>query len=217
MEEILREVIVISDDEDDDNDDVSGSALVRRDSSVEIISSHAFADDVQVRPVDYRYEPVAAEDEQPCAIEYMVPAILQRVDRRYQGSQQRARDKFGRRGFSRYKAWDQAIDRYRKIPSQTNQPVHAVPLASSSKPGDQEILDVGYRSVALPHKTCSTLSFIHRSPRDVPRSQLRRTMDIHQGNTRDNLASTEVSLSSLTMAGSIISRIPIRELSECIS
>ncbi len=152
MEEILREVIVISDDEEDDNDDVSEHALVRRDSSVEIISSHAFANDVQVRPVDYRYEPAAADDEQPCAIDYMVPVDLQRADRRYQGSEQRARDKFGRRGFSRYKAWDQAIDRYRKLPSQSNRAVHVVRVATSGKSRDQLALENGNRSVAPPLK-----------------------------------------------------------------
>jgi hypothetical protein len=39
MEEILREVIVISDDEDDEADTISNTALVGRDSSVEIISA----------------------------------------------------------------------------------------------------------------------------------------------------------------------------------
>lgn len=63
MEEILREVIVIDDDDDDDDEDEDDenedkrrsptSTHNDRDGSVEIISSHASADEVQMRPVDY--------------------------------------------------------------------------------------------------------------------------------------------------------------------
>ena len=132
MEEILREVIVISDDEDDDADNITNNSFVRRDSSVEIISSHALANEVQVRPVDYRYGPVALDDEQPSTLDNRAPGIFQRVDRTYQGDEQRARERFGRRGFSRYRAWDQALDRYRKAPIQSFQPVRGISTGPGS-------------------------------------------------------------------------------------
>ena len=56
MEEILREVIVIDDDDEEDGDCKSPIASQQhdnRDDSVEIISSHAFANEVQMRPIDY--------------------------------------------------------------------------------------------------------------------------------------------------------------------
>ena len=138
MEEILREVIVISDDEEDETDSVAGNSLASRDASVEIVSSHALSKDVQVRPVDYRYEPVVIDEEQPYALKYADPGILQRVDRKYQGDEQRAKDRFGRRGFSRYRAWDQALDRYRKKPNQSNLSAQQVP-ASHGNSADQPL------------------------------------------------------------------------------
>lgn len=56
MEEILREVIVIDDDDEEDGDrksPLTSQQYSNRDDSVEIISSHAFADEVQMRPIDY--------------------------------------------------------------------------------------------------------------------------------------------------------------------
>lgn len=56
MEEILREVIVIDDDDDEIKDcDTSfeNRESINRESSIEIISSHALADEVQVHQVDY--------------------------------------------------------------------------------------------------------------------------------------------------------------------
>ena len=157
MEEILREVIVISDDENDDADSITNSALVQRDSSVEIIASHALADDVQVRPVDYRYEPAGVEEELPFALDYSLPGILQRMDQRYQGDEQRAKEKFGRRGFSRYKAWDQALDRYRKIPSQKPQTVHDVSTGLVDLPGQLQDHGFEYKFVILYSKLYSFL------------------------------------------------------------
>ncbi|MCJ1461708.1 hypothetical protein MMC07_000306 [Pseudocyphellaria aurata] len=69
MEEILREVIVIDDDDDDydDNEDKRRSSISHhddRDGSVEIISSHAFADEVQTRLVDYGASRKVKDDRQ---------------------------------------------------------------------------------------------------------------------------------------------------------
>lgn len=127
MEEILREVIVISDDEDVEADTISNTTLLGRDSSVEIISSRAFANDVQVKPVDYRDELVAMEDDQPYALHYVVPGLVQHMDQKYQGDEQRAKERFGRRGFGRYRAWDQALERHRNNPILSGQQLNDVP------------------------------------------------------------------------------------------
>jgi hypothetical protein len=39
--------------------------------------------------MDYRDELVVPDDEQPYALEYMVPGIVHRVDQKYQGDEQR--------------------------------------------------------------------------------------------------------------------------------
>ena len=57
MEDILREVIVIPDDDEEDEHrqmDDGDDLFADREDSVEIISSHALADDMQMQPVDYR-------------------------------------------------------------------------------------------------------------------------------------------------------------------
>jgi hypothetical protein len=56
MEEILREVIVIDDDAEENNGCNSPLEKIvptNRERSIEIISSHAFADEVQMRQIDY--------------------------------------------------------------------------------------------------------------------------------------------------------------------
>jgi len=194
MEEILREVIVISDDEDDDADSMTNSSIVRRDSSVEIISSHALADDVQVRPVDYRYEPAAIDEEQSSALDYTVQGIFQRADRTYPGHEQRAKERFGRRGFSRYRAWDQALDRYRMAPVQSIQSVREVPLGSSNKLNAQPQPAYGYRSVfSLIPRYLNTFLFWLRLPEDTARSSLGGMVNGHYAQFRGRTASMEVS------------------------
>lgn len=208
MEEILREVIVISDDEDDDADSITNSSLVRRDSSVEVISSHALANDVQVRPVDYRYEPGAIDDEQPSAVDYMAPGILQRADRTYQGDEQRAKERFGRRGFSRYRAWDQALDRYRKAPVQSSQPVREVPMGFGSKLTAPPQPAYGYRSVFSAHRYSNAFLFLPRLVEDTAQSSLRGMVNGQYAQDRGRTASMEVSRTLLTRTGSRGSLIP---------
>ncbi|KAI9039526.1 DUF2293 domain-containing protein [Aspergillus affinis] len=104
LEDVFREVIVISDDEDSDaEDDVPPP--VDRDYSVEVVSSNPRVDELQTKPVNYA-NPVLQEshldlsdDDAPPGFRF-IPGIPRekRIDRR---------------GFSRYQAWDRAMNRYR--------------------------------------------------------------------------------------------------------
>lgn len=220
MEEILREVIVISDDEDDDTNSIANDSLVPRDSSVEIISSHALADDVQVRPVDYRYEPVAIEDDQPSTVDYTTSGILQRADRTYQGNEQRAKERFGRRGFSRYRAWDQALDRYRKAPLQNplqnSRRVRDVPMGSGSKLTARPQSAYRYRFVFSAHRTSNTFLFLSSLLEDTTQSSLGGMVDGHYAQSRGRTASVEVSGTLLTRTGFRGLLIPTGEIASIV-
>ncbi|PLB44061.1 hypothetical protein P170DRAFT_441507 [Aspergillus steynii IBT 23096] len=106
LEDVFREVIVISDDEDSDAEGDLPPSL-DRDYSVEVVSSHPRIDELQTNPVNYA-NPVHQEsqldlsdDDAPPGFRF-VPGVPRnkRVDRR---------------GFSRYQAWDRAMNRYRNI------------------------------------------------------------------------------------------------------
>lgn len=80
MEEILREVIVIDDDDEEDSDRKSPLANQQystRDDSVEIISSHALADEVQMRPIDYSESARSADRDRLHSPEHDSRAIVQ--------------------------------------------------------------------------------------------------------------------------------------------
>ncbi|KAK1150332.1 hypothetical protein N8T08_000234 [Aspergillus melleus] len=106
LEDVFREVIVISDDEDSDaEEDVPPP--VDRDYSVEVVSSNPRIDELQTKPVNYA-NPVLPEshldlsdDDAPPGFRF-IPGVPRekRIDRR---------------GFSRYQAWDRAMNRYRNI------------------------------------------------------------------------------------------------------
>ncbi|KAH8425690.1 uncharacterized protein LDX57_003438 [Aspergillus melleus] len=106
LEDVFREVIVISDDEDSDaEEDVPPP--VDRDYSVEVVSSNPRIDELQTKPVNYA-NPVLPEshldlsdDDAPPGFRF-IPGVPRekRIDRR---------------GFSRYHAWDRAMNRYRNI------------------------------------------------------------------------------------------------------
>lgn len=116
LEDVIREVVVISDGEDSEDDD---DDLVKgRDTSVEVISSNAFADHIQTRPVDYAnaasisHEDLRhhSDDEPPSGYRY-----IPQINRRRQAPDKKKQD---RKGFSRYQAWDQAVERYRLVPQE---------------------------------------------------------------------------------------------------
>ena len=131
MEDILREVIVIPDDDEDDEDQQSQfdrDRLADRQQSVEIVSSHAFAHEVQTRPVEYGHNArdgatdrlLSPESEQETGIQYLGPAQYA-LDNR----EQRGED---RRGYHRYRAWEEALDRRRRNPNVSHDPDHRIPL-----------------------------------------------------------------------------------------
>ncbi|OJJ49526.1 hypothetical protein ASPZODRAFT_58735 [Penicilliopsis zonata CBS 506.65] len=112
LEDVFREVIVISDDEDSDIDEETVPVSADRDYSVEVIQRNARADELQTRPVNYAIQShpetlrdLSDDDAHPGFRFIRNPPRNPKIDRR---------------GFSRYQAWDRAINRYRNVIKQTN-------------------------------------------------------------------------------------------------
>ncbi|KAE8321040.1 hypothetical protein BDV39DRAFT_25294 [Aspergillus sergii] len=112
LEDVFREVIVISDDEDSDTEG-DMPQTVDRDYSVEIVSSHPRAEDLQMKPVNYanstyrEHHLEISDEEAPPGFHFIRIAPK--------------KSKIDRRGFSRYQAWDRAIHRYRNAANGTGQ------------------------------------------------------------------------------------------------
>lgn len=106
LEDVFREVIVISDDDDSDAEEGEVSRSINRDHSIEIVSSHQRADELQMRPVNFSHPTVQdshldiSDDEPPPGFRFIPESPKKR--------------RLDRRGFSRYHAWDRALNRYRK-------------------------------------------------------------------------------------------------------
>lgn len=107
LEDVFREVIVISDDDDSDTEEVASSALLNRGHSLEIISvsSNTRAEELHARPVYHKssslqgsLQNISDNDEAPPGYRFITGTTKSKVDRR---------------GFSRYQAWDRAVNRYR--------------------------------------------------------------------------------------------------------
>jgi hypothetical protein len=141
LEDVIREVVVISDDEDSDDED---DEFPQRDSSIEIVSSVALAHEVQTQPTDLA-GPGAADatdiryvsDDEGRTGYRIVPAAF-----RKRPSEKR---KVDRRGFSRYQAWDQAFDRYRRVPGELRvvQPTVYDPIPAGHPAPETRILERG--------------------------------------------------------------------------
>lgn len=107
LEDVFREVIVISDDEEE-------SESEGRDSSIEIVSSRTIVGELQTKPVNYGHIASAdqvpvqdqSDDEAPPPGFRFVPGAPRR--------RKPHKQKIDRRGFSRYQAWDRAVDRFRE-------------------------------------------------------------------------------------------------------
>lgn len=116
LEDVFREVIVISDDDDDDDDSDEGENVPltnNRELSVEYVSSQARTVELPTRMVTYT-NPASreclrelSEDEAPQSFR-----VIPEVPRK---------NKIDRRGFSRYEAWDRAINRYRNVKNGADQ------------------------------------------------------------------------------------------------
>lgn len=114
LEDVFREVIVISDDDDDteSDEDENGPPSTKRDHSVEYVSSRARAVELPTKQIDFA-DPASrapirelSEDEAPSGFR-VIPQVPKR-------------NKVDRRGFSRYQAWDRAINRYRDFANATD-------------------------------------------------------------------------------------------------
>ena len=134
VEDILREVIVIPDDEEDESDDDQASD---RYESVEVISSHAYADNVHIQPIDYG----ALDDEnrlnrQMSPEDDWAPSVrfIRRISPPAEKGQ-RYQDRVDRQHAHRTRVWQEAVSR-RKITAQTS---HDTARHSMYNPHDQRL------------------------------------------------------------------------------
>ncbi|GIJ84130.1 hypothetical protein Asppvi_002966 [Aspergillus pseudoviridinutans] len=156
LEDVFREVIVISDDDDSDAEEGEVSRSVNRDHSIEIVSSHQRAEELQTRPVNFAHPTVQeshldiSDDEPPPGFRFIPESPKkQRIDRR---------------GFSRYHAWDRALNRYRKGTYQhrfyADSTGHRGPLLTARQPVQESItFDPG-----ASHRPITTLRHVSVGP-----------------------------------------------------
>lgn len=118
MEEILREVIVIDDDDDEVNDRKSSLGnrdSINRESSIEIISSHALPDEVQVHQIDYGGPAQLIHGGQPYSPDFMDSEIVRHSDLEQLPNFHHTRSNLSsldRNGVHRHR-WREALDRHR--------------------------------------------------------------------------------------------------------
>ncbi|KAL5363062.1 hypothetical protein BJX96DRAFT_112350 [Aspergillus floccosus] len=121
LEDVFREVIVISDDDDSDaEEDVPKPS--DRDYSIEVISSQPRVEVLQTQPVNPANSGLQdlSEDDVPSGFR-VIPRDTKR-------------SKVDRRGFSRYQAWDRAINRYRNVAMRNNQQGSHIPPRDPNPP-----------------------------------------------------------------------------------
>ena len=122
MDGILREVIVIPDD-DEENDsheiNFTGSTQADREDSVEIVSNHAVADELQTRPIEYDTIEFDTDPNGPSSLEIATRDPVRYVHREplhYQQQNQGGQERLDRIGDYRHRVWEQALHRRRKDP-----------------------------------------------------------------------------------------------------
>ncbi|PWY81776.1 hypothetical protein BO70DRAFT_315045 [Aspergillus heteromorphus CBS 117.55] len=113
LEDVFREVIVISDDEEDSDTEGEAPASVDRDRSVMVVSSNPRADELQTKQLNYA-NPILREVQSDISDDEAPPGF------RFIPEAPRT-NKIDRRGFSRYQAWDRAINRYRHMANEADQ------------------------------------------------------------------------------------------------
>ena len=113
LEQIVREVVVISDDDSDIEGNTDDLEVTDRDSSVEIISSEEFA--LQHGPhLRDRAQSLITTGQSHETFLGSRPLLHTEIrPRRSPEVASKAPIKVDRRGFQRYRAWDQAMERYR--------------------------------------------------------------------------------------------------------
>ncbi|KAJ6112617.1 hypothetical protein N7512_007941 [Penicillium capsulatum] len=104
LEDVFREVIVISDDEDSEAEEDGPATTDPRDPNVEILSSTAGAHQIQTQPVTALGPPNQnstrhVSEEAPPGIRFIAKTPGKKT--------------IDRRGFSRYQAWNRALNRHR--------------------------------------------------------------------------------------------------------
>lgn len=115
VEDILREVIVISDDEDEASDD---DAITDRESSVEVMSSHEIANNVQVQPLDYSTLDGRFRLERPGSPEdAWAPSVkfIRRLSTPPPGPAPRRQGWIDRQQAHRNRVWQEAVSRRRNM------------------------------------------------------------------------------------------------------
>lgn len=118
MEEILREVIVIDDDEDEIKDSKSSLGnpeSFNREGSIEFISSHALADEVQVHQMDYGGPAEPVRGDQPYSPEPEDRAVVRHSDVGQLRIKHHPRSDIStleRNGVHHHR-WQEALDRHR--------------------------------------------------------------------------------------------------------
>lgn len=123
MEEILREVIVIPDDDDDEESHhsaFSGHQRDDRDNSVEIISSHAFEDDVQTRPLDYgslQHNYDENRQRSPDIVSGETVRYVRKEQNTFDHQIRHDQQRHDRMELHRHRAWEEALGRRRKNPN----------------------------------------------------------------------------------------------------
>ncbi|KAL5043717.1 hypothetical protein BDW71DRAFT_210060 [Aspergillus fruticulosus] len=128
LEDVFREVIVISDDDDSDNEG-EPQQLHGRETSVEIISSNPVIEELHMRPVHHGNRALwgaqteNSEDEAAPGFRFIPEAPK--------------KTKIDRRGFSRYQAWDRAINRYRNMASGSNR--RPPPYSTAGEPSQENL------------------------------------------------------------------------------
>lgn len=120
LEQIVREVVVISDDDSDagdDNDDSNHFEDIDSDSSLEIISGEEFA--LRDRSlVGQRAQSLVLDNQAQVSFlgSLRPPLGMEHVGRTSPEPRPNLPTKVDRRGFTRYRAWDQALERFRCDP-----------------------------------------------------------------------------------------------------
>ncbi|KAL4930036.1 DUF2293 domain-containing protein [Aspergillus undulatus] len=138
LEDVFREVIVISDDDDSDIERDS-LPIHGRDTSVEVISSNPVIEELQMRPINHDKRPPPKsrvelyEDDAAPGFRF-VPESPKKT-------------KIDRRGFSRYQAWDRAINKYRNTSGSSHRPPQYLVGNQSQGKADQRPMDFHHSSV----------------------------------------------------------------------
>ncbi|KAL8820927.1 MAG: hypothetical protein Q9223_000944 [Gallowayella weberi] len=159
VEDILREVIVIPDDDDEESQD---EMINDRQNSVEVISSHEFADTIHVQPLDYgalderaRFErPVSPEDDWAPSVKF-----IRRISTPPGEIQARHQERADRQQAHRVRIWQEAVSRRRDTAYTTHDPYRLREKGpASSNYTYSQPASSAYQAHGTPHGTQSRLT-----------------------------------------------------------